>query len=374
MYYEKSPFNNANEYTGALETSPSMNTPIYKDPIKRETIYEKVKIHKPIVVTVPYKGSNYSTQNNYTTYVNPTYSDNNNYNNLIYGQTTTTTTDTNNAYNYNNYNIDSNTYNKTTNTIENYNYETQGNTNYTNYTDYTTTNYDYNNLIYGQNATTTTNLGDTNNYNDIIYNQDNSPFTDNNTYNTFNTYNTYNTYNNKQAYTTHIQNLNTNNNSYSLPYITAVADNNEITHPPKTKKFETNKIKFNHINKLENQINTNVNYEQPKAEKTLLSPVNNLFGYKSYVTKNIEFNNNPNANISQEIYNNINTNNIETYSKMIKPLINPQTKKEVVKEAPLYETHAKVRKITEEENIIEINNNNYENINTNINTNINSYL
>ena len=279
MSYEKNPFkkalttHNEKEVTAEIETTISEISPIYKDPIKRETIYEKVKIHKPIVINVPYKGSNYSNQNNFTTYDNTTYTpdqniiDNNDYNNLIYGQTATTTTETNNTYNYD-YNTDNNTYTQTTNTTENYNYETQGNTNYTNYTDYTT-NYDYNNLTYGENTTITTNPAETYNYNDIIYNQDNTVYTENNTYdayNTYNTNNTYNTYNAEQVYTDPTKNLNTNNNTYSLPYIAAVSDNNEIIYSPEANKFDTNKIGFSNINTLIDQ-NTIIKNEKPKEKE-----------------------------------------------------------------------------------------------------------
>ena len=174
MSYEKNPFKKT-KYE--KESNNNINqigkNPVYAEPVKRKTIYEVVKINKPIVM---YGKSNNITQNidynynNYDNYDNTVYTqgaeiiDNNNYNDLIYGQAQTqmhteNTTDTYNNYDYSS-NYDNTVYTQNTNinTINNYTYDTQGNTNY-----------DYNNLIYGQ----TTNItGDTelNNFNSRMFN------------------------------------------------------------------------------------------------------------------------------------------------------------------------------------------------------------
>ena len=117
MSYEKNPFQNK-IYKKELKNIETAKNPVYAKPVKRKTIYEDVKVNKPIVM---YGNSNNITQNmdynynnyeNYNNYDNTVYTqgteiiDNTNYNNLIYDQTKTQTytvnaTDTNNNYNHN---------------------------------------------------------------------------------------------------------------------------------------------------------------------------------------------------------------------------------------------------------------------------------
>ena len=329
MSYNTNPFQ-AGSYD--IEEENQNAPPIYKDTIKRETIYEKVKINKPIILPVAYDNSNVLNQNfNYNQYNNEIYTQEatttnyNNYNDLIYEQT-----DTNNNYNYN---YDNTVYTNNSNT---YNYDNQINTNNI---------YDYNNLIDGQ----TINEYQTTNYNNnITYNNQNIDFTDINSY----------------------------NNMYSPPFITNVVDDNEITYVPKTNQLKANKIEFAEITKLpyekENIIyNQNSNSEE---ETNLIKNSNITFGKNSIGSSTT--NNNENIKIQPIISNNVNTNtnitnNIITqeYSKTVKQNINPNLninnkvkiiktneqmpqsikKETVVRQVPKYEKVAKVKKLTEDD-------------------------
>jgi hypothetical protein len=383
MSYENNPFQNT-IYKKEKKYKETSKNPVYAEPVKRKTIYQDVKVNKPIVM---YGNSNNITQNmdynynnyeNYNNYDNTVYTqgteiiDNTNYNNLIYGQTqtqtyTANTTDTNNNYNYD-YNYDNTVYtqNTNTNTFENYTYDTQGNTNY-----------DYNNLIYGQ-TTNTTDYTDANNYKSIMFNQD-IGYTD--------------TYNNEQVYVHPVKIIdNTNTNDlYSKPYITTVEDENgdinDIIYSPETNQYENKKIEFAKTTKITNDT-TNVTYEQkPKIEETNLvlnNELNNLaFDNNTVVLPPIITNSN--TQVNHEITNNIETNApITQPTQIIQPNINlnnqnnqnnQQTeKKDVVREISKYEKVAQVRKIIEDDvpddTAYNINNNNKVNENKKTNNKI----
>ena len=351
MSYEKNPFQKET-YESSNNINQTSKNPVYTEPIKRKTIYENVKVNKPIIMYG--NKSNNITQNidyNYNNYDNTVYTkgteiiDNNNYKDLIYVQTypqtnTINTTDTYNNYNYD-YNYDKTvfTQNTNTNTIDNYTYDTQGNTNY-----------DYNNLIYGQ-TTNITNTSDINNYNSIMFNQD-IGYTD--------------TFNNEQVYVHPVKIIDNTNakDLYSKPYITTVEEenSNEIIYYPETDQYENKKIEFAKTVKLTN--NKNIIYEEkPKKQE------NNL-------VKNNETNTNIQAN--PPIINNVVTNTqIVQPTQKIQPNININNQniqnsqqaqnKKVVREISKYEKVAQVRKIIEEDvpddTAYNINNNTVDNNN-----------
>ena len=307
MSYNINPFETTNY---GIDSGSTENTTIYKDPIKRETIYEKVKINKPIVMPVIYSNSKTLTQNlNYNNY-NTEYTQKSNaneytnYNNITYGQT-----GSNDIYNDN---YDNNTYGQTSNT---YNYNNQS-----------SNNYDYNNLIYGQ----STNSYNNNDYNNLIYNNQTTGFVDNISY----------------------------DNLYSTPYITNVVEDNEITYLPESNQINANKIEFAEITKLVGE-EENIVYEQKpnEVETNLLANSNVTFGKNtigSSESKNKEsmktqtkISNNTNININsnaQQKYNN-KANEVKNNEQIPISIKNQP----IVRQIPTYEKVAKVRKIIDDE-------------------------
>ena len=290
MLYDTNPFKNE---TSETSTNNIQSLPIYSQPIKRETIYEDVKVNKPIVlkanynnlntVTQPYDYQNYNS-NNYDTTVYNQNGDmvgNNNYLNSVYDQATTldngnnyytqTATYTgNNNYNYgstyNNLVYDTNS---TTNAINNSNiynnYIYDGNTNTT-----TTVNgaNNYNNLVYDTYATTTTatQVNGTNDYNTLFYDKGANIVT-NNYDNGF--------YNQTSTTETEI------NGTYNPPYITNVTEDNNISpaYPVPTLNI--------------NEYGNNYNYiEQGKLsngnQNVLYSPIETVTNEKKLSNSNLK--------------------------------------------------------------------------------------
>ena len=257
MSYDINPFKNI---TSEADINSIQNLPIYNEPIKRETIYDKVKINKPIVMDATYNNLNTFTQqydyqdynsNNYDTNVYNQNGDmigNNNYDNVVYGQTTT-------LDNNNNYYTQTNTY------TENNNYDygsTYNNVVYdTNSTINTVNNLNgYNNYIYDTNNTA--NINDVNNYNNLVYDTNGITTTNTTQINDINDYNTV--YYDKGAniitnnYDNGLYNqtgtiITETNGTYDPPFITNVTEDNTISsaYPVptlQTKEYTTN---YNYI-------------------------------------------------------------------------------------------------------------------------------
>ena len=229
MSYNSNPFQNA---TYGIESSKKQNAPIYKGTIKRDTIYENVKVKKPIIMPVTYNPNTIKQDVKYnkTIYTNKVNKvQNADYDNLIYGN------NYENNYNYN-YNYDTDIYAQNSNSIDNLNYYTPTNTN----TITDNINYSSSNLNYGQTTYYTDNNNYNYNYNDTKYNIISNYSNDNNYINAdFNT----------QTTTTDTAYI-TDNNLLSSPYITNVVDKNKITYTPKTNVINNN-VEMAKIKKIE---------------------------------------------------------------------------------------------------------------------------
>ena len=365
MSYDINPFKNITSEAG---TNNIQNLPIYSEPIKRETIYDKVKINKPIVMNANYNNLDTATQkydfqeynsNNYnTTAYNQNWdiTGNNNYDNIVYGQTTnldnknnyytqTTTYTENNNYNYgstyNNLVYDTNA---TTTTVNNSN----GYNNYIYDANTTTTANDvnnYNNLVYDTNATTTTTtaqVNGTNDYNTLYYDQGASIVT-NNYDNGF--------YNQTATTVTDI------NGIYNTPYITKVSEDNNISSAYPVPTLNTNEYgnNYNFIEqgKLSNGTNNIVYSPIETVINGNLSNSNLTFGK---VPSNVIDTNQINQNFIES-----NT-NLNVQNGQIPIDLEKQPFAQVQKT----ENAAIVRKIVEKER----NPNNVNNVNPNIITNI----
>ena len=332
MSYNIDPFKTTNYGIDSVNTK---RLPIYKDPIKRDTIYEEVKINKPIVMPVIYSNSKALTQNLKYNNDNAAYiqdfntKEYTNYNNIIYDQ--------NGVNDIHNPNYDINIYGQNTNT---YNYNNQLNNNY-----------DYNNLIYDQ----TKNSFNDNDYNNLIYNNQTTDFLDNISY----------------------------NNLYSTPYITNVLEDNEITYLPESNQINANKIEFAEITKLTGEEDNTVNEQKPYEVETNLVRKDVTFGKNSIGSS--EPNNKESMKTQKIISNNININkgpnvqqkdnnktNEVKNNEQIPLSINKQP---IARQIPTYEKVAKVRKIIDDEKPVDSNSNNNNILNKDVekeisNTNI----
>ena len=249
MSYEENPFQAKTYQTNQTNSIP----PIIRETIHRKTIYDEVKVNKPIIMPVAYCNSNSQEEinnilnqkfndTNYTNYNNYTYEvpsndigginiDDNNH--FTYDTTSNTTYNNNYNYNFNTTNLEHNTQDTTDENIfftvtkinsintynDNYDINNLNHLQANKETDTTNYNYDNNNT-YNQTSTNyISNIGNDNNYN-IDYT--NSNYTAN------------------DYFAQNPQVINTNNtNIYSTPYITQVEDNKEIKDARENKIFTT---------------------------------------------------------------------------------------------------------------------------------------
>jgi len=376
MSYDINPFNNI---TSEAETNNIQSLPIYSQPIKRETIYEDVKINKPIVMKATYNNLNADNQqydyqsyasNNYDTTIYNQNGDilgNNNYDNIIYGQTT-------NLDNNNNYYTQKSTYAEN----NNYNYgSTYNNIIYDPKSTTTVNNSDgYNNYIYDtSNTTTTTTVNDANNYNNLAYDTNGTTITTTQD-NVTNNYNTLyydkganivtNNYDNgfyNQAAT--INTVTELNGTYNPPFITNVTEDTNISPVFPVPTLTTNEYgtSYNYIEqgKLSNG-NNNIVYApiETVTNEKKLSNSNVTFGKVS--SREIDSNQiNQNAiEVKTNLNNNLNTQKEQTPISIQKQPFTPVKKNENI---------AIVRKIVDTESNVN-NANNVNNVNPNIIANI----
>ena len=336
MSYEENPFQGQ-----SFSTKPNKGLPpIIKETIHRKTIYEEVKINKPIVMPLAYCNSNnpeeinkllnlkfnnnidYTNYNNYTYEVssNETGGITNNDNRFTY-ETTANTTDINNFnYNFDTTNIGQNTKDLVDNSNKDYYAVTKINTN--------NNDYDYNNLTSHQ----TNNKTDTNNYN---YNYDNITTNNQITYTNYTT-NTDNYNIDYSNYATDYYTQNKDNNIYSTPYISPVEEDYKTTNNTSSNTIDTNTLQFiEQLTKGQKNIdNNNVIYSS--NDNILVQNSNLTFGKITLNASKTQENNKDNTNKIQitKI-----TNNTESQKNNIS--IEPKVKKTLNK--------AQVRKIVDDE-------------------------
>ena len=338
-----------------IKTINKENEPIYNEPIKRNTIYDEVKINKPIIMPAIYDNINNFLQNlndnniDNINYNNENLIENNNYNNLIYGQNNNITFEKNNN-NYKTYNSGNNIYSGTT-------------------------------IVEKLNNPSKTNM----NYENNINNVPNSTFSQNNNYEKVNNY-------------SQPKSILNNNTLMSAPFVTKVDEDNEIIYSAGNNSLESKNIEYAQIKRIKNDNNkiiyskedNNQIYNQnqtqnPKEIETkLLQNSNVTFGKVSTGSGSLG------PNISKNINNKVvklnNTQNISEYAHTNYKLNNNniQNNKQVtidqsvVRAVPAYQKNAQVRKITENGNLYliinKINNNINNNLNHNINNNINTTI
>ena len=360
MSYDTNPFKIV---TSEASSNNIQNLPIYNQPIKRETIYEEVKVNKPIVMNTNYNNINTVTQqydfqnydsNNYGTTVYNQNGDlvgNNNYDNLVYGQTT-------NLDNNNNYYTQTATYTGS----NNYNYGSNYNNLIydTNATTTVSNSNGYNNYIYDANTTTTVN--DVNNYNNLVYDT-NATAQVNGTTNYDALYydkganivtNNYNNGFYNQTATTTITEI---NGTYNPSFIASVEEDNNLSSYP-VPTLQTHEYS-NNYNYLEQQKISN------GTHNIVYSPLERVTNEKILSNSNVTFGKVP----SQEI----DTNQID--QKIVESKTNLNSKG---KQIPIISEEQPVSKVQKAKNIAivrkivdnESNVNNTNNINPNMNTNI----
>ena len=357
MSYKENQFQNISY---PIKSINNENALVYNNVMEGNTIYDEVKINKPIIMPASYDNIDTFLQNlNYNKNVNLI--ENNNYNNIIYGQSNNITFESNN-HNYTNYNYDYNN-------IYSGNSNENGNNNYYVGSD---TNYDYNNLIYNNQNQKDLNIND---YQNIINSAPKSTFNENNNYNNENIY----------SQSSSILNM---KEIMSTPYITNVIDDNEIIYSPENNKLESKKIEFAQIKRIRNDNKNNkiiytaeegnkeIKNQNPKdIEVKLLKNSNVTFGKVS--AGSTDSNNKKNFN------NKILNNNTQTFSEYThtnykldnsntqnnKPVSNNQ---HIVRPMPAYQKNAQVKKIIDKGNIDSIINkinNDSNKINNNIDNN-----